>query len=72
MHFLCPSAALAEGHSRAFSVDGVELFGVRRQGQVHLYRNRCPHRGIPCIGRRTPFSTTAPALSIARIMGLYF
>ncbi|MGE8114670.1 Rieske (2Fe-2S) protein [Pseudomonas sp. NPDC086566] len=47
MHFLCPSEALAEGHSRAFSVDGIDLFGVRRQGQVYLYRNRCPHRGIP-------------------------
>ena len=47
MHFLCISSALPEGHSRAFSVAGIELFGVRRQGQVHLYRNRCPHRGIP-------------------------
>jgi nitrite reductase/ring-hydroxylating ferredoxin subunit len=47
MHFLCASNDLAEGHSRAFSVAGVPLFGVRRQGKVHLYRNRCPHRGIP-------------------------
>ena len=47
MHFLCTSHGLAEGQSRAFSVDGIELFGVRRQGQVYLYRNRCPHRGIP-------------------------
>lgn len=47
MHLLCTSHALAEGQSRAFSVDGLELFGVRRQGQVYLYRNLCPHRGIP-------------------------
>ncbi|MFJ4347236.1 Rieske (2Fe-2S) protein [Pseudomonas sp. NPDC089401] len=47
MHLLCASNALAEGQSRAFSVDGIALFGVRRQGQVYLYRNRCPHRGIP-------------------------
>ena len=47
MHFLCPSLGLAEGQSRAFSVDGLELFGVRRHGQVYLYRNRCPHRDIP-------------------------
>lgn len=47
MHFVCASTALTEGHSRAFSVAGVSLFGVRRQGKVHLYRNRCPHRGIP-------------------------
>lgn len=47
MHFLCTSQGLVEGQSRAFSVEGVELFGVRRLGQVYLYRNRCPHRGIP-------------------------
>ncbi|AVD84873.1 Rieske (2Fe-2S) protein [Pseudomonas sp. SWI6] len=46
MHFLCTSHGLPEGHSRAFSVDGTAVFGVRRRGQVYLYRNRCPHRGI--------------------------
>ncbi len=46
MHFLCSSQALAEGQSRAFSVDGIDLFGVRRQGRVYLYRNRCPHKRI--------------------------
>lgn len=46
MHFLCPTASLAEGSGRAFSVAGQSLFGVRRQGRVYLYRNRCPHRGI--------------------------
>lgn len=46
MHFLCSSQALAEGQSRAFSVAGETLFGVRRQGRVYLYRNYCPHRGI--------------------------
>ncbi|MBA6062172.1 Rieske (2Fe-2S) protein [Pseudomonas juntendi] len=47
MHFLCTSPSLAEGQTRAFSVDGLQLFGVRRQAQVYLYRNRCPHKGIP-------------------------
>ncbi|HDS1736002.1 MULTISPECIES: Rieske 2Fe-2S domain-containing protein [Pseudomonas] len=47
MHFLCTGDQLAEGQSRAFSVAGQALFGVRRQGQVFLYRNRCPHKGIP-------------------------
>jgi len=46
MDFLCPSDALPEGASRAFSLDQATLFGVRRQGRVYLYRNRCPHRGI--------------------------
>lgn len=46
MHFLCASTSLSEGQSRAFSVAGVPLLGVRRHGQVFIYRNRCPHRGI--------------------------
>ncbi|MHC6223963.1 Rieske (2Fe-2S) protein [Pseudomonas sp. X10] len=46
MHFLCTSSELGEGQSRAFTVAGQQLFGVRRQGQVYLYHNRCPHRGI--------------------------
>ncbi|MDU9405712.1 Rieske (2Fe-2S) protein [Pseudomonas sp. zfem004] len=46
MHFLCASTDLCEGQSRAFSVAGVPLLGVRRHGQVFIYRNRCPHRGI--------------------------
>ncbi len=47
MHFLCHSADLGEGQSRGFNSRGMELLGVRRQGQVYLFRNRCPHRGIP-------------------------
>lgn len=46
MHYLCPSATLKEGHSRAFTLDGTQMFGVRRNGTVYLYRNSCPHRGI--------------------------
>jgi len=46
MHFLCASTSLSEGQSRAFSVAGMPLLGVRRHGQVFIYRNRCPHRGI--------------------------
>lgn len=46
MHLLCTSAELGEGQSRGFSHAGRELLGVRHQGQVYLYRNRCPHRGI--------------------------
>ncbi len=46
MHLLCSGVELSEGQSRGFNHDGVELLGVRRHGQVYLYRNRCPHRGI--------------------------
>ncbi|MEE1869303.1 Rieske (2Fe-2S) protein [Pseudomonas auratipiscis] len=46
MHFLCLPEQLSEGQSRGFTINGRALFAVRRTGQVYLYRNRCPHRGI--------------------------
>lgn len=46
MHLLCRPSDLGEGQSRGFKAAGIDLFGVRRQGRVYLYRNRCPHRGI--------------------------
>lgn len=55
MHFLCPSHGLPEGQSRPFEVEGVLLLGVRRQGSVYLYRNRCPHRGIALNGPQERF-----------------
>ncbi|ROL76809.1 Rieske 2Fe-2S domain-containing protein [Pseudomonas vranovensis] len=47
MHFLCHSEHLGEGQSRGFSIDDLGIFAVRRAGTVYLYRNHCPHRGIP-------------------------
>ncbi|QXI27799.1 Rieske (2Fe-2S) protein [Pseudomonas vanderleydeniana] len=46
MKFLCASDTLADNSSRGFDLDGSPLLAVRRAGQVYVYRNRCPHRGI--------------------------
>ncbi|MBD9590342.1 Rieske (2Fe-2S) protein [Pseudomonas sp. PDM03] len=46
MKFLCAGAELAESSSRGFEIDGEKLFAVRRNGQVYVYNNRCPHRGV--------------------------
>lgn len=46
MQLLCAPGELAEGRSRGFSLEGQALFAVRRHGQVHVYRNSCPHRGL--------------------------
>jgi nitrite reductase/ring-hydroxylating ferredoxin subunit len=46
MKFLCPGQALVDGSSRGFDIDGQKLFAVRRDGQVYVYINRCPHRGV--------------------------
>ena len=47
MIFLCLSEALREGTARGFEHNGVRVLAVRREGQVYVYRNRCPHRGVP-------------------------
>jgi nitrite reductase/ring-hydroxylating ferredoxin subunit len=44
---LCAPNELAEGQSRGFLVQGINLLVVRQYGQVHAYLNRCPHRGVP-------------------------
>ena len=43
---LCAPDEVAEGQSRGFEIAGEKLFVVRRNGKLHAYRNRCPHRGI--------------------------
>ncbi|MCY1271977.1 Rieske [2Fe-2S] domain protein [compost metagenome] len=44
---LCAPDELVESQSRGFVIDGLSLLVVRRHGQVHAYRNRCPHRDVP-------------------------
>ena len=44
---LCASSALAEGQSRGFQAGGLKLVAVRKDDRVHVYENRCPHRGVP-------------------------
>lgn len=50
---LCALADIPEGASKGFphpdpteARDPRGLFVVRRDGLVHAYRNRCPHRGL--------------------------
>ena len=43
---LCATDELAEAQSRGFHVADTLLLAVRRHGQVFVYRNRCPHRGV--------------------------
>lgn len=51
MRFLCAEADLPEGEGRGFvfgSSTGREaVFVIRWHGQLHGYRNSCPHVGTP-------------------------
>lgn len=45
-----PVDAIADPGSRGFALhggNGADFFVVCKGGQVHAYRNRCPHTGAP-------------------------
>lgn len=44
---LCLLSDLPKRGSKGVQHDGHNLIVVRQGAQVHVYENRCPHRGIP-------------------------
>jgi len=42
---LCRSVEIIEGATLRLDIDGASLLAIRRNGELHCYRNRCPHRG---------------------------
>lgn len=43
---LCKLSELAENQSKGFSIDGLQIFAVKKSGKVVVYKNSCPHLGI--------------------------
>jgi nitrite reductase/ring-hydroxylating ferredoxin subunit len=43
---LCEYDALIDGKSKGFQVGDVSLFAVKKDGEVYVYLNSCPHLGI--------------------------
>ena len=46
MTALCKADDLVEGTARGFSTDTDSLFALKRDGQIFVYRNSCPHLGV--------------------------
>ncbi len=44
---VCQTADLIDGQPHAFTVNGVSILLVKRDGQIHALLNRCTHRGAP-------------------------
>jgi nitrite reductase/ring-hydroxylating ferredoxin subunit len=38
---------IMEGAAKGFEVNNQHLFAVKKDDQIHLYWNRCPHLGTP-------------------------
>lgn len=47
MQYICESGDVEEGSARGFQVGDQHLIVVKYQQQYHVYRNQCPHLGIP-------------------------
>ncbi|HAG96152.1 MAG: hypothetical protein CMK83_15830 [Pseudomonadales bacterium] len=47
MTVLCQVHELEEDSARGFEVDGQSVFAVKKDGQIYVYVNACPHIGIP-------------------------
>ncbi|GGX45879.1 Rieske (2Fe-2S) protein [Saccharospirillum salsuginis] len=43
---LCSVHDLEEGQSLGFDLPGNPVFAVRKDGEVFVYKNECPHLGI--------------------------
>ncbi|HUH37443.1 MAG TPA: Rieske (2Fe-2S) protein [Spongiibacteraceae bacterium] len=70
---LCDIDAIPEGASKGFELsDGRSLFAVRKDGAVHLYRNRCPHRGVELNIQEDDFLDMDGALIICSAHGALF
>lgn len=46
MTVLCHIDDIDDEQSKGFEVGGDNLFAVKKNGQVFLYRNSCPHLGV--------------------------
>ncbi len=44
---LCHINDIPEDDSRGFSYRGLNIIAVKKNGQLYLYQNSCPHLGIP-------------------------
>ncbi|WP_049293113.1 Rieske (2Fe-2S) protein [Franconibacter helveticus] len=59
---LCRAESLAEGEARGFDPQGTgqaEVIALRYQGQLYLWRNRCPHLNTPMNWQQHAFMNAA-------------
>ena len=44
--WLCSIGDIPEGGAKGFTLNEVSIFGVKKQGEIYLYQNQCPHLGV--------------------------
>lgn len=43
---LCNTNDIEEQNSKGFEIGDVNLFAVKKDGQIFIYQNHCPHLGV--------------------------
>jgi nitrite reductase/ring-hydroxylating ferredoxin subunit len=69
---LCHTAEIEEGTSRGFEVTGKYLFAVKKDDQLHVYYNYCPHLGTPLEWQEDQFLDSDGALIQCSTHGALF
>lgn len=46
MGFLCRADEIGDDEAKGYEYEGHALIAVRRDGQLHVYVNWCPHLGV--------------------------
>ncbi|OCR21989.1 Rieske (2Fe-2S) protein [Pseudomonas syringae] len=72
MKLLCAGSDIPEGQSRGLELDGRNLIAIRRDGQIYVYQNRCPHRGIALEWQENQFLDPSASLIQCTTHGALF
>lgn len=72
MTVLCNADDLVEGAAKGFSTDTESLFALKRDGQIFVYRNSCPHLGVELNWLEDQFLDTDGALIQCATHGALF
>ena len=63
---------IEEGRSKGIELDNHYMFAVKKDGQIFLYWNRCPHLGTPLEWEEDKFLDQDGALIICSTHGALF
>jgi len=63
---------MEEGTSKGLDVEGDYFFAVKRDDQVYLYRNSCPHLGTPLEWEEDKFLDADGSLILCSTHGALF
>lgn len=72
MTALCRADDLVEGDAKGISLDSDSLIALKRDGEIFVYRNSCPHLGVELNWLEDQFLDTDGALIQCATHGALF